>query len=497
MNTLQTQPLTEVDELVSLEDAAELLCVSKSTLYRMLEREEVKGSKVGRQWRFRTSDLQAYLDRGPQAVVLSTVNPEEIDAFLAEEARVLDGLGIAVPPLPKHAEMDEMLTAAADRLFQLGIGARASDIHLVPERESILVKVRIDGVLSDQLHIPRTLYPALVSQLKQMSDVNPDERALPQDGRLHVCRDEREYDLRVNYLPTVFGESVVMRILDQRSVLLGLDRLGMCAGDQERLRRWNISPSGLVICTGPTGSGKTTTLYSCLREVAGETKNTMTVEDPVECQLPHTRQTGVNRRAGLTFVTALRAFLRHDPDVIMVGEIRDLETAEIVVQAALTGHLVFTTLCTNNAVQALQRLDDMGVEPFLIGGSLRGIIAQRLLRQACPHCKEPATLQPEVLAHIRDLSRQGGYEVPQDAAFCKGRGCEHCRGFGYRGRTGLFELLEFTPAVREAFLRKAGADEITRVAVNDGMRTLAADGIRKAVEGLTTVDEVLRVTAAH
>jgi excisionase family DNA binding protein len=492
-----TTETAEREELVSLEQAADQLSVSKSTLYRMIDRGEVKGRKVGRQWRFRIADLKAYLERGPQAVALSTVSAEEIDAFLAEEANVLNGLGVSLPLLPKHAEMDERLTAAAGRLFQLGIAAVASDIHLVPERENVLVKVRIDGVLSDQLRIPHALYPALVGRLKQMGGVNPDERSLPQDARIRISLEGREYDLRVNFLPTVFGESIVMRILDQSAVLIGLGRLGMLPDDQERLQRWIVSPNGLVLCTGPTGSGKTTTLYSCINRLISDAVNIMTVEDPVEYQLPHVRQTAVNRRAGLTFSAALRAFLRHDPDIIMVGEIRDLETAEIVVQAALTGHLVFTTLHAGNAAAGVIRLLDMGVEPFLISGCLLGVMTQRLARKLCPSCKEPIALQPEVLAHIREMAAAGGYQVPDDTVFQRARGCEQCFQRGYRGRTGLFELLEFTPAVREAFLRNASAEELTRAAVNDGMHTLVADGIRKAVEGITTVDEVLRVAMAH
>jgi len=487
----------EREELVSLEEAAEQLSVSKSTLYRMIDRGEVKGRKVGRQWRFRMADLRAYLERGPQAVVLSTVNVNELDALLAEEENVLNGLSAVVPPLPKHAEIEVKLDAAIDRLFRLGIEARASDIHLVPERESARVQVRIDGVLADQLRISQTLYPALVGRVKAMSGANPDEHSIPQDSRIRIRLDEHEYDLRVSFLPVVFGESIVMRILDQSAVLLGLKQIGLHLDDQERLQRWIASPNGLILCTGPTGSGKTTTLYSCLNRLTGEKINVMTVEDPVEYLLPYTRQTAVNRRSGLTFAAALRAFLRHDPDVIMIGELRDLETAEIAVQAALTGHLVFTTLHTNDAPAGITRLLDMGVEPFLVSGCLRGIIAQRLARQICPHCKEPVILAPEVLAHVRDLSHRGGYDVPDDAVFYRGKGCEQCRGFGYRGRTGLYELLEFTSAVREAFLRNATAEELTRVAVKDGMHTLVADGIRKAAGGITTVDEVLRVAMAH
>jgi len=499
----------EREELVSLEQAADQLSVSKSTLYRMIERGEVKGRKVGRQWRFRITDLQAYLERGPQAVALSTVRPAEADTLLDALASELAKLGAEVPPLPDHPAMEALLEACIARIISLAIASRASDIHFTPERltaesgpgrredVSILVQLRIDGVLSEMARIPGTLYPALVGQIKSMAGLNTEERSLPQDGRIHYCVGERDYDLRLNILPTVLAESVVCRILDAGGILLGLEKLGMSAEDLARLRRWNGTPSGLVIATGPTGSGKTTTLYSCLLEAAGPTKNTLTVEDPVEYLLPHTRQTGVNRRAGLTFPVALRAFQRQDPDVIMIGEIRDLETAEIAVQTAMTGHLVYTTLHAGDAVAGLIRLSDMGVEPFMTSGCLLGIMTQRLARVICRHCKEPVTLAEEVLAHIRDLSHQGGYELPTDAVFYKGKGCEQCAQRGYRGRIGLFELLEFTPVLREAFLRNASAEELTRVAVKDGLRTLIADGIRKAVEGITTVDEVLRVTMTH
>ncbi|MHB0935989.1 MAG: GspE/PulE family protein [Armatimonadota bacterium] len=504
-----TTDTAEREELVSLEQAADQLSVSKSTLYRMLDRGEVKGRKVGRQWRFRISDLKAYLERGPQAVALSTVSAEDAYALLDALAGELVKLEAEVPPLPAHPVLEALLEACIGRIIRLAIASRASDIHFTPERVnlksgpasredlSVLVQVRIDGVLSEAARVPGTLYPALVNQVKNMAGLNAEERSLPQDGRIHFCAGERDYDLRLNTMPTVLAESVVCRILDAGGVLLGLEKIGMSSEDLARLRRWNGSPSGLIISTGPTGSGKTTTLYSCLLEIAGPTKNTLTVEDPVEYLLPYTRQTSVLRRSGLTFTVALRAFLRQDPDVIMVGEIRDLETAEIIVQAALTGHLVYTTLHAENAPTGAIRLLDMGVEPFLISGCLRGVMTQRLARKLCPNCKEPVALQPEVLAHVREMAAAGGYLVPGDAQFYQAQGCEQCFRRGYRGRTGLFELLEFTPAVREAMLRGASKDELTRAAVSDGMYTLLADGIRKAVEGITTVDEVLRVAMAH
>ncbi len=324
--------------------------------------------------------------------------------------------------------------------------------------------------------------------------MNIDERSLPQDGRAHLRFEERDYDMRVNVMPTFFGESAVMRILNQGSVLIGLTRLGFAEEDQARLEGWLRIPAGLILVSGPTGSGKTTTVYSCLSKIASPERNTLTTEDPVEYLLPFTRQTGVNRRSGLTFPVALRAFLRQDPDIIFVGEIRDLEMAEIIMQAAVTGHLVFSTLHTNDAASALTRLIDMGVEPFMVGSATHGIIAQRLLRMICPHCKEPVAASAETLAHVRELALQGGYALPDNVQFYRGAGCEQCFRRGYRGRTGLFSLLEMTTAMSGAVMRRAAPAELTRIAVQEGMHTLFADGIRKAVEGQTTLDEVFRVT---
>ncbi len=485
---------TAAEEMLSLEEAAELLSVSKSTLYRMIERKEVKGRKVGRQWRFSRADVRAYLERGPQAVVLSTVGVEEVDALLPSLAGASQRMGLAMPTVEPSASSETRIAAYVTHLLHLAVQNAASDIHLVPERESAVVKMRIDGVLHELARIPKAAYPAVIGQVKQVAGISIDERSLPYDGCIPFFTFEgREFDTRVHVLPIVFGESVVMRILT-RSTLLDLERLDFSPDDLERLRRWINSPSGLILCTGPTGSGKTTTLYSCLQEIAGPQKNTVTVEDPVEVVLPHTQQTHVNRRAGLTFPVAVRSLLRHDPDIMLVGEIRDHDVAEITVQAALTGHLVLSTVHTDDSASTARRLVEMGVEPFLIGACLRGIVAQRLPRCICPHCKRPIDLPEAIYAHIHELAAQGGYSIPSDAQFYAGAGCEACSGFGYRGRTGVYELLEITSVVREAFLNGATADELMRVAVTDGMHTLAADGIRKAVEGITTVDEVLRVT---
>jgi general secretion pathway protein E len=484
------------EEMLSLEEAADVLSVSKSTLYRMIERKEVKGRKVGRQWRFSRADVQAYLDRGPQAVVLSSVGTAEVDALLPSLAEASQQLGLALPSIEPSAASDAKVLAYVTHLVHLAIKSLASDIHLAPERQSVAVQVRIDGVLHELCRIPSAAYPAVIGQIKGMAGMNSDERSLPQDGRMHFTFDGREFDTRANVLPTVYGESAVMRILDQTSVLIGLSRLGFTEEDRTRLEGWLRIPSGLLLFTGPTGSGKTTTVYSCLNNIVGPERCTLTTEDPVECQLPHTRQTAVNRRAGLGFPAALRAFLRQDPDIIFVGETRDLETAEIVVQAAVTGHLVLSTLMPSDAVSAVTRLMEMGVEPFMVAGAIHGVIAQRLVRKICPHCKEPVELSDEVKVHMRELALQGGYALPDDVQFYHGAGCDQCFRRGYRGRMALFSLLEMTPALREAVMRRAAPDDLSRIAVQQGMRTLFADGIRKAVEGLTTVDEVFRVAMA-
>ena len=485
---------TTSEEMLSLEDAAEFLCVSKSTLYRMLERREVKGRKVGRQWRFSHADLQNYLDRGTQAVVLAQVSVEDVNALLPSLEAASRSLGIVLTSMAPAESREDHVAAYVTQLIRLAVRSMASDLHLAPEREMVAVLLRIDGVLHEICRIPASTYPAVIGQVKAMAAMDIDERAIPQDGRIQCTCEGGLYDMRVSVLPTLYGESAVLRILNMQSALMSLERQQFSDADLARLHRWIASSSGLILCTGPRGSGKTTTLYSCLQAVAGAHKNTMTIEDPIEYQLPFTRQSCVNRRVGYTFPVAMRAFMRHDPDVILVGEIRDRETAEITIQAALTGHLLLSTLHTNNAVSAIRRLVDIGVEPFLIAGSMVGVVAQRLARCICRQCQSPVDLPAALKAHVQELAAKGGFTLPLDAQFYQGSGCDACNGLGFRGRTGLYELLELSHALREAFLNGAREDEMLSIAVHEGMHTLFADGIRKAIEGITTVDEVLRVT---
>ena len=378
------------------------------------------------------------------------------------------------------------------RLVNLIVGQAiidgASDIHLEPHRRTFQARYRIDGILHDVMTPPKSVQAAMVSRIKIMANLDIAERRLPQDGRIHVVIESKEYDLRVSTLPTVFGEKVVMRILDQSTARLGLNKLGYTAAMLEIWEDLASKPYGMILVSGPTGSGKTTTLYSTLHKINTTDKNILTVEDPVEYQLSRVNQVQVNPKAGLTFANGLRSFLRQDPDIIMVGEIRDRDTAEIAIQASLTGHLVLSTIHTNDAPSAMTRLVDMGIEPFLISSSLTGVLAQRLARTICANCKEAYTPPVEAL-HRLGLKPEQGEEI----VFYRGRGCDRCKGSGYKGRLGIFELLVMSEAVRELVLKGASTGEIRTQAISEGMRTMRDDGILKVLEGTTTVDELLRV----
>ncbi|HEX8551423.1 MAG TPA: ATPase, T2SS/T4P/T4SS family [Abditibacteriaceae bacterium] len=370
----------------------------------------------------------------------------------------------------------------------------ASDIHIEPQRKGVRVRYRIDGVLHEQMKVPQYVLNPLVSRIKIMGDMNIAERRIPQDGRIPLKMQNKEYDMRVNSCPTSNGEKIVMRILDKSSVMIGLEKLSLFPETERRLLDICHQPNGCFMICGPTGSGKTTTLYSVLNFVNSVEKNVMTVEDPVEYQLPGLSQVHVNRKSGLSFAAALRAFLRQDPDIIMVGEIRDLETAEIAIQAALTGHLVLSTVHTNDAPSTATRLGDMGVEPFLISASLVGALAQRLSRRICQNCKEEYKPPREILMRF-------GFDPQEhpETKFYKGGGCDVCRQTGYKGRMGIHELMVVTEELSDMIVRRAPLSELKEAARAGGMDTLQEDGFRKAVEGLTTVEEVMRVvfTGGH
>src|SRR5262245_6734322 len=372
-------------------------------------------------------------------------------------------------------------------LIENAVDAGASDIHIEPFEDTLRIRYRIDGILFEQEAPPRRLQAAVTSRIKIMSEMNIAERRLPQDGRIRVTLRGHRVDIRVSTMPTVHGESIVMRLLDRSSVFLPLERLGFGQVSTKRIERLITLPHGIVLVTGPTGSGKTTTLYAALDKINSPDRKILTVEDPVEYQLKGVNQIPVKAKIGLTFATGLRHIVRQDPDVILVGEIRDLETAEIAIQAALTGHLVFSTLHTNDAPGAITRLQDMGVESFLLSSVLEGVLAQRLVRRICQACREPDRPSP--------ADRQVlGVKPDESVTLYRGRGCTECRGTGYRGRTGIYELFEISEEVRSLTLRRVSTREIRRQAIESGMVTLRLDGWAKAQEGVTTVDEVLRVT---
>jgi general secretion pathway protein E len=372
-------------------------------------------------------------------------------------------------------------------LVENAIASEASDIHIEPFEDTLRIRYRIDGILYDQEAPPRRLQAAVTSRIKIMAEMNIAERRLPQDGRIRVTLHGRRVDIRVSTIPTVHGESIVMRLLDRSSVFLPLERLGFTPLMMARFEKLIQRPHGIILVTGPTGSGKTTTLYAALDKINSPDRKIITVEDPVEYQLKGVNQIPVKPKIGLTFASGLRHIVRQDPDVILVGEIRDLETAEISIQASLTGHLVFSTLHTNDAPSAVTRLQDMGVEPYLLSSVLEAVLAQRLVRRICQVCRMPDV--PSA-ADIEAL----GIEADPHTKLFRGRGCDDCRGTGYRGRTGIYELFVITEDVRSLILKRASSREIRRSAIEAGMVTLRQDGWARAVDGVTTIEEVLRVT---
>jgi len=372
-------------------------------------------------------------------------------------------------------------------LIENALNSHASDIHVEPFEDALRIRYRIDGVLFDQESPPRRLQAAVTSRIKIMSEMNIAERRLPQDGRIRVTLQGRRVDIRVSTVPTVHGESIVMRLLDRSSVFLPLEELGFSPDIRVKFERLITRPHGILLVTGPTGSGKTTTLYAALDKINSPDRKIITVEDPVEYQLKGVNQIPVRAKIGLTFATGLRHIVRQDPDVILVGEIRDLETAEIAIQSSLTGHMVFSTLHTNDAPGAITRLEDMGVEPYLVSSVLEGVLAQRLVRRICPACRVEDTPSQADLEAL-GVDPRGSYKL------YKGKGCDDCRGTGYRGRFGIYELFPITDDVRSLVLRRASTPEIRRHAVEAGMTSLRLDGWMKARDGLTTVEEILRVT---
>jgi general secretion pathway protein E len=439
-----------------------------------------------------TLGLQIRLCVAPSDAILAAI--ERTYGASTAMQKIVEGMGSV-----EDGEQEEDITQLRDMAFEApvvrlvnllvedAVVAEASDIHIEPSEESLRVRYRIDGILYDLEAPPRRLQAAVTSRIKLMAELNIAERRLPQDGRIRMTLNGRRVDIRVSSIPTIHGESIVMRLLDRSSVFLPFDKLGFSGETATSFDKLINQPNKILLVTGPTGSGKTTTLYAALDKINAPEKKIITIEDPVEYQLKGINQIAVRPKIGLTFSGGLRHIVRQDPDVIMVGEIRDLETAEIAVHAALTGHLVLSTLHTNDAPGAITRLQDMGVEPYLIASVLSGVLAQRLVRRICSSCRVADAPDPADLLAI-GVSNGHGVDL------YRGEGCDACRKTGYKGRIGVYELFVISEDVRSLILRKASTGEIRRLAVERGMVTLREDAWAKARAGLTTVDEILRVT---
>jgi len=397
---------------------------------------------------------------------------------------------LTMKDIPSGPIEDAPSARMLDLVMIQAIRDRASDIHFEPDEKSLRVRFRIDGFLYESFTLPKQVHPSINSRIKILAEMDIAETRLPQDGNFNIKLENRSFEIRVSTFPTIYGENAVLRILDQTSPLLKLEDLGFSSEMLNQFKQLIRRPNGIIFVTGPTGSGKTTTLYAILNMINSTDKNIITIEDPVEYRLPFIRQTQVNLKAGITFATGLRSILRQDPDVIMIGEVRDLETSEIAHQAALTGHLVLSTLHTNDAPEAITRLLDIGVEPYLISSSLIGVLGQRLVRKICPDCKTSYGFEPKNLNHLGEEAKK----LKNPITLYRGKGCKNCKQSGYLGRTGIFELLVINERIKQLISEKASTQEIRETAKKSyGMVSLREDGLKKVLEGITTLDEVNRV----
>ena len=478
-------------ELIDMEQAIRLLKTTRPTFYRWLRAGRIKGMKLGRQWRFYREDVERFL-RGEEPRIELRADIKPLIEDLRQRVEALEGGKFT----PSHE--NEVLQAISYKIV-LAARMKATDIHIEPqwkeaERENVAVlRYRVDGALHAVAELDLRLLPAVVERWKIMANADVQENRLPQDGRIIAEIEGKKIDMRVCFLPACMGESVTVRILDPTQVSLSLDRIDYAPRDKELLVTALGQPWGTIVLTGPTGSGKTTVLYSCLNRVSGPSVKTVTIEDPVEYFLPHALQVQVMTRAGLDITRAARAALRSDPDVILVGEIRDFETLQIVHQSALTGHLVLTTLHTNEAAGALVRMVEIGSSPFVVADSTKLVISQRLVRKLCRECSKEKR-RPEHLALAEELAREGGLDwdaLPK--GFCEPVGCDECARTGFRGRNVIAEALEVTPRIGAALRKGASVEDLRALAVSQGMTTIAADGIRRAAAGETSLGEVIRV----
>ena len=427
----------------------------------------------------RTINSAYDLAQGSAEQVIQDIDDEDADLLFSKIEEIEDLL---------DDTSDSPVIRLVNLMLSQAVRGNISDIHIEPQQSNVKIRQRLDGVLYDMFTPPKHVQSALISRIKLMAKMNIAEKRLPQDGRIEIKVGNKDIDIRVSTLPTASGERVVMRLLDKSTIRLSLTDLGMSPERLELFSKMIRSPNGIVLVTGPTGSGKTTTLYAALSEINTTDINIITVEDPIEYRIPGIGQVQVNPKIDLTFASGLRSIVRQDPDVILIGEIRDLETAEIAIQSALTGHLVFSTLHTNDAPSTITRLRDMGLEPFLIGSSINGILAQRLVRVICDECREEYGPSPEELVRI-GLSED---KLPY-GTLSRGRGCDKCLGTGYRGRTGIHEFLVLDEELKQMILQTSDANQLRSRAISQGMKSLLQDGADKVINGITTVEEVYRV----
>ncbi len=433
-------------------------------------------------------------------------SPADVEKAIKEQYRqeLVGQVGAAVKETEEYKtktvdskEISEIIKEApiakiVATILEYAVSSRASDVHIEPQEDRVRVRYRIDGILYDRLSLPKSVQEAVISRIKILSEMKIDEHRTPQDGRFNFKVDNKEVDLRISVLPTVFGEKIVMRLLRKTGGIPSLDELGLTGNSLRNLETSILRPHGIIIVCGPTGSGKTTTLYSVLNKLNTTRVNIMTLEDPVEYQMAGINQVQINPAVGLTFATGLRSFLRQDPNIILVGEIRDKETTELAIQAALTGHLVFSTLHTSNASGALPRLTDLGAETFLLASTMNAVLGQRIVRKICDHCKEEYVPPAQIIEEIKTVLGKY-FPTAGITKLYKGKGCEDCGDSGYLGRVGIFETLPISPKIASLVLENADSTNIEKQAISEGMITLKQDGYLKVLQGVSTVEEVLRV----
>ena len=469
---LNVLALDDVKRLTHLE-IAPLIASEKAILDKLNAIDSAKSSSI--EDIILDAKKQRETDGGADSIETIKETTEEVN---------LDKLAASIEEAP--------VIKLANLIIIQAVKDRASDVHLEPFERTMRLRYRIDGVLVDATPPPKQMQMALASRFKIMSSLDIAERRLPQDGRMRVRVSGKDYDLRVSVLPTVHGEKIVLRVLDKSTLSAGVDKLGLDPETFKQVKAAIDAPHGLILVTGPTGSGKTTTLYSALNELNNPIYNIVTVEDPVEYQIPGINQVPTKKEIGLTFANALRSILRQDPDIIMIGEIRDTETAEIAIEAALTGHQVLSTLHCNDAAGAIARLDDMGIAPFLISSSVILSCAQRLLRRICPHCKELVTYPPKMFEDLGiDPATFSGVQL------CRGRGCERCKNSGYAGRMAVIEAMTITDQIRKLIIARANTRELSKVAISQGMSTLRMVALDRAREGVSTLEQVMIMTSAQ